>query len=121
MTKKITVSQFGHHVRKRRLANAVSASFHTITGQMTEMSQRKNSVHSICRLFLADCFFLSNNNGQLMVTNRNRLNLLNALFVSGFADNTTTKMGVGESATDGEIVVSESVYVGVRTGDHIDI
>ena len=35
------LSQFGHNVWKYRLVNAITASFNTIIGQMTEMSQRK--------------------------------------------------------------------------------
>jgi len=37
------LSQFGHNVWKSRLVNTVTASFNTVTGQMTEMSQRKKS------------------------------------------------------------------------------
>jgi len=35
------MSLFGHRARKGRLVNAVSASFHTITRQMTAGFQRK--------------------------------------------------------------------------------
>jgi len=35
------LGQFGHHVRKGSLVNAVTASLNTTMGQMTEMSQRK--------------------------------------------------------------------------------
>jgi len=37
------LSQFGHNVRKYRLVDTVTASFNTISGQMTEMPQRKKT------------------------------------------------------------------------------
>ena len=36
------LSQFGHNVRRGRLASTVTASFNPVTGQMTEMSWRQN-------------------------------------------------------------------------------
>jgi len=38
------LSQFSHNVRKGRLANTLSASFDTITGQITEVFQRKKQL-----------------------------------------------------------------------------
>jgi len=45
------LSQFDHNVWKGRLVNAVMESFNNTIGQMTEMSQRKNSV--------CDCIFFA--------------------------------------------------------------
>jgi len=41
------LGQFGHNVRKHRLANTVAASFNTITGKTTEMYRGKTV---ICRI-----------------------------------------------------------------------
>jgi len=35
------LNQFGHDVRKYRLVNTIMASFNTVIGEMTGMSQRK--------------------------------------------------------------------------------
>jgi len=45
--KKKKLSQSGRNVRKYRLVDIATASFNTIMGQMTEMSQRKKSVPSM--------------------------------------------------------------------------
>ena len=45
MTEK-KLSQFGHNVWKGKLVKTVTASFNTIMGKMTEMSQRKKETQA---------------------------------------------------------------------------
>jgi len=43
----LKIRKFGHDARKYRLVNTVTASFDTIMGQLSEMSQRKKSSYAV--------------------------------------------------------------------------
>ena len=49
------LSQFGYDVRKDRLVNTVVASFDTLTGEMTEMSQGKKQVDRFIKCMGGSC------------------------------------------------------------------